>query len=305
MINFLSSNKPPLLQSLNNLIKNTGLKNIFNPSFLVHGGKIHITFRALDRFGRKPFKAYYVNWDLSVPDPIIIKPADLTITYQQLGIASVSDPKLFIFDGSVWVTFNTGHFEQPNKIFCSRLHPEPAGPYECIYLDRQSIEKNWAFYDAKNTLECIYKLSPLTILKFDKISGGNMHFSMREQRSVPFLDNLTIGTQPVFINKDDQNALIIAHNKIKIVRKRLYLGRAVLLPLSQNATNAAVGPYLAHSASSFLGSTTKHNKNLISCSYFSGLGKINDKFVTSYGINDVDFSFAELSFKHFPRPCKD
>ena len=44
-----------------------------------------------------------------------------------------------------------------------------------------------------------------------------------------------------------------------------------------------------------LGASKKHNPNLLSCTYYSGLVANDTTALISYGINDLDFSFAEVT----------
>ena len=49
---------------------------------------------------------------------------------------------------------------------------------------------------------------------------------------------------------------------------------------------------MVHSRDSVQGSGVKHNSNLLSCTYFSGLQASDSGITLGYGINDVDFGFS-------------
>jgi len=51
--------------------------------------------------------------------------------------------------------------------------------------------------------------------------------------------------------------------------------------------------WLIHSWKSLLGAKIKHNTNLFSCTYFSGLQASKDCIRLGYGINDVGFGFSK------------
>lgn len=55
--------------------------------------------------------------------------------------SEVRDPKVFHYLGSVWITFNTGHTEAPNRIFVVEIWPHVGNCYECRLIGRSPIEK--------------------------------------------------------------------------------------------------------------------------------------------------------------------
>jgi hypothetical protein len=53
--------------------------------------------------------------------------------------------------------------------------------------------------------------------------------------------------------------------------------------------------WFVHSPESLLGDSVKHNTNLYSCTYFSGLQASDNRLSLGYGVNDVDFGFSTYS----------
>lgn len=105
----------------------------------------------------------------------------------------------------------------------------------------------------------------------------------------------SIGTQLAW---EGEKGFLIAHLKIHYFGKLLYLGQFVKVWFENNDVHAEIGGgYLLHSFKALLGNRTKHNKNLLSCTYFSGLRTTDDGMQVGYGINDVDFAFAEMDRK--------
>jgi len=91
----------------------------------------------------------------------------------------------------------------------------------------------------------------------------------------------------------------MAHEKRFLYNKRIYFGRLVCLSvIDKKFKITKVSPYrYIHSFRSLFGTIKKRNKNLISCSYFSGISQdIDSKIILSYGINDFSFSFGIISF---------
>ena len=273
----------------------TGLSNIFNPSLECWQSRWYIAFRAIANEGG-PIRSYVLICEEVGQRSRLI---DLTERYSQDGIASVADPKLFLFNDGLWLTFNTGWHPIRNDIYIARLAPELGAPLRCAYSGRQAIEKNWAFYGRGASLYAIYALHGGSVLQ-----AGNILSSTRELEFTPVgkvlersnVGNYSIGTQLAW---DGEKALLIAHRKIHCLGRRLYLGRFVKVGFEDNDVHAEIGGgYLLHSFKALLGSRTKHNKNLLSCTYFSGLRMTDDGIQVGYGINDVDFAFAEMGRKN-------
>nr|WP_319517575.1 hypothetical protein [uncultured Martelella sp.] len=228
-------------------------------------------------------------------------PADLGADFASLNLPAVSDPKLFTLGDEVWAAINTGHFETPNRIFVKRIYPHASRPIECRFDRRGAIEKNWGFFLLNDELFCLYMLNPLTILRCVDRHAEHWEFVAHpdwaplHNRKLP---SLTIGPQPIVTDSASGPIMhVIAHQRFVLLRKRTYLGRALGITLSGTPQITSVGPLLAHSPVSMLGSRIRHNRNLISCTYFSGLRISEGRALLSYGINDTDFNLAETSYE--------
>ena len=80
----------------------------------------------------------------------------------------------------------------------------------------------------------------------------------------------------------------VSHQKRLVADKKVYLGRLCRFDAERRSVSA--GRYwLSHSMDSIRGSRVKHNTNLYSCTYFSGLQVEDDLVRIGYGINDVDY----------------
>lgn len=274
------------------LLRETGLLNIFNPSFACSDSLLAITFRGIAP-GDNIIRAYLLTQSL-LDQSIQLK--DLTKQYALEGIGNVADPKLFHFNGNLWITFNTGWHPDNNDIFIAKITPSLEAPVRCIFSGRQKIEKNWAFYGSGETLRAIYSLQGPVLQATSLSSSFRNDVEMTQVgivKSSRSIERYSIGTQLVWLGDD---AYLVAHRKIQIFGKRLYLGKLMKLTFNENDIQITQGSkYIFHSWTSLMGSRLKYNKNLLSCSYFSGLYLVNDNAQLGYGVNDVTFHFSEIS----------
>jgi hypothetical protein len=105
--------------------------------------------------------------------------------------------------------------------------------------------------------------------------------------------DLTIGTQ---LYKEKDKYYFVAHKKITILRKKVYFGKFCSFDFNNKKIKYSK-KWLIHSFRSLLGSKIKHNTNLFSCTYFSGLQVFNDNVMLGYGINDTEEDFSEFKIK--------
>jgi hypothetical protein len=271
--------------------------NAFNPSFQQHEGLLYIVFRHLGADRRPPFQASLLTFDPRSGDQ---QRLNLTEHLSRFGVDVIADPKLVLLAGELWVTFNDGWSDTRNRIYLMQLSPSPGQPLECVLEGRKPIEKNWAFFIEGGSLKAIYSIDPLCVLTAPLPLGSadELHLEAEPSLSVrgepsglPEI-GLTIGTQAVW--KDD-DLYLVAHEKWRLSRWRAYVGRWVRVCRKADRYEVEISrKRLCYSYRSLLGAHKKFNKNLISCTYFSGLGIDGGKVVLGYGINDVGLGFSEL-----------
>jgi len=286
--------------SLNEQVKRVadehGICGIFNPSLRFRDGLSVIAFRGLPQEGGKEVHAWLMKTD-SVGNTCQL--FDLTAYLKQFGVAPTADPKLFELGGELFLTFNTGWSSIENRLFICQVTPQLGEPLECIYRDRQPVEKNWAFFGTHEELHALYSLSTGLILRgYIDRQRSRIDFEAWKYAQAPeTARHLSIGTQ--FL-QTDRVMYCIAHKKLSLMGKRMYFG----VPLSLDARAAELrivlgNQYLIHSLSSLLGSRVKLNKNLISCTYFSGIDELEGEIILSYGVNDTAYGFAALDRSAF------
>lgn len=280
-------------RKLKRMLKSVDLKNIFNPSFITRDTFTIIAFRAINPEVNK-INSYVATFG---ENEQLLDLINLSEYVAQFNIQTAADPKIFLAEGTdVWITFNTGYSTDYNDIYILRFYPKMGKPLCCHYEKRQKIEKNWAFFFEGNKILALYSITPLVILEAywpcEQSNVCKFHeLTVNGEKPKRFL---SIGTQ---LTRVENGYLFVAHRKRTFFNKRMYYG----VPIILNKKNAKFELYigekmkLIHSMRSVMGSKIKYNKNLLSCTYFSGINYLtNDQVVLGYGINDVDFSFASL-----------
>lgn len=290
----LKNKQTNLTKRLNDALAVQQIVNVFNPSICLYGDKIYITFRGSQASGKKPFDAYLLIIVNDTENQQLINLTEILSKYA----APVADPKLLILEDNIWVTFNTGWSKDFNEIYLSQITPCIQPPKRCVYHNRQQIEKNWSFFMRGDKLLALYMLENAQFLSADlhqysdKIVFSDC--SILSSR-LPDLKHYSQGTQ--VLNYQHQYYLV-AHRKFYRKEKALYIGRMVKFSLEGKRVEFALSrKYIFHSLKSLMGAKKKHNDNLISCSYFSGLSMRDDEILLAYGVNDVDFCFSEISYK--------
>lgn len=266
---------------------------VFNPSFVFGDLQSYWAFRCFDEKNKAIICLIFI---LNRKDEIE-KKIDLNDVFEAKFGCRPADPKLFSLGGEVFFTINTGYSQQEyNRVFLCNWNNGELVIRDChIDSKRSVVEKNWMFFLLKNEMYLLYSISPqLKLFKLKSISQSKAFFSVVLSKTVSNR-NLSIGTPLIEFGNQLR---LIAHEKFKIGKKRMYLGVPVTINLLSNDVKISK-EYFFHSLSSLLGDKHKFNKNLLSCSYFSGLQKIGeDKTMVSYGINDHHMNFVILNDKN-------
>lgn len=273
----------------------TGFRSaqIFNPSFLDWNDQWLVTFRYRDR--ERQGSALLQGDMAGGPS----RRVDLSEHVAKFGVARLADPKLFRLGDEAWITFNDGHSAGENNVYLMRVAPEVSAPLVCQLAGRRRIEKNWAFMVHGERLKALYSVDPVSFIsapwppRAGDTTVSFTHDSPPNEEPLPKRNGraLTIGTQLAF---DGSDTWLVTHEKWYFRGNRLYLGRATRL----DDEHLSYSPRrLSHSLSALLGSRDKPNPRLISCTYFSGIVVREGRAILSYGINDVDFNFAEIPMR--------
>jgi len=280
------------------LLKEYRNSNCFNPSLIFFGDMIIISFRAYQPIRRKPFHSYLLLFNKIDNSTKII---NLSNHYSDYGIDNVADPKLTILNEQVWLTFNTGYSQKPNRLYLAQVFPEVNFPYLCQYASHRLIEKNWSFFIEDGVLKALYSISPLSILiatrkdETKKIIHFDSQFIDNPDPSLNGLRYISIGTQAILRSNQ---LYLMAHMKKYFLGRRIYLGVPLrIMKMNNRYVQIVSNKRFIHSYWSLIGSLKKHNPKLWSCTYFSGLQiKPDNNVILAYGINDQKYAFKELYF---------
>jgi len=280
---FCCHNQDSKLQSsFENHLNEFEVNGIFNPSFFVKDDLEVFSFRAIaDKETSEPLSYISVKSRQGVHRANISKYLE-----NELLDPRFIDPKIFTIDNDIYITFNSGWCPGGNNIFVMKVFPNIERPKRVLYDNRQPQERNWAFFSRDGEIYALYWINPLVILKLTEQTDATWKFvEWHNGDAQPDVDkDLTIGTQ---IN----NSYFVGHGKLKRDKKKIYLGRLMSLDFDQKKINQ--GKYsLSHSFESLLKCKPKHNENLFSCTYFSGLQVNSIKVTLSYGINDTEYGFS-------------
>lgn len=284
-----------IVASLGRLSSAHGLSRVFNPSVCVAHGRTYLALRAESVVGERPFRAYLAVLDHDGTGHLL----DLTDRLAGLGVGRIADPKLMLLGTDVFLTFNTGFTRrEPNQIFIMKVTEDADDPREVLYSNRSAIEKNWAFHLVEDRLQCIYSLAPLVVLEAESFDGRADGPITLTRRTLPGVSvdadtrSLTIGSQ--LLVDSTTTGYLIAHEKIRIARRRAYIGRvAQISGLGSGNPTVLLGQRrLLHGPTSLLPARNPVNPNLWSATYFSGLSGTPDDPLLSYGINDADFGIS-------------
>jgi len=264
----------------------------FNPSFVKNKESNYLAIRVC-KVEEEGIQALIYEWDDSGKYRLFNLSNHCHTNH---GLSKVSDPKLFKIGHSVYCTFNTGHIEnKSNQLFLFEIKDfEKIDIKECKYSERKRIEKNWSFFERNNELCALYSINPLKILKGTALDGGTINFNELycEDSQLP---QYSIASPMVQISKNKY--VMISHKKLVCNNKRLYLGLPLIFNAKERTITRSRSTYLIHSFTSLFGSKFKFNKNLISCTYFSGIDMNRNNFILSYGINDIDMRIVSVNRK--------
>ncbi|WP_426323952.1 hypothetical protein [Microbacterium sp. E-13] len=268
------------------------LRNVFNPSPIEHDGTLYVAFRAIGPDGGR-VRAYLAR--LEQAGEVI---TDLTSFANDLGIPFIADPKLLMLDGDVYVTFNSGYSARDvNTIYLQRVSPRLGVPQACLLSERQKVEKNWAFFRAGAELRAVYSLQPLMVLVLREGRLGDhgpLTFDHRDRiHSAHRPVGLTLGSQMLV---EAERGLLIAHSKIRVGRRRAYVGHLVELGLADDTPSVSISQTsLIDSWRALWPVHDRLNPNLWSATYFSGIARIREELLLGYGVNDSRAALARVS----------
>ncbi len=275
-----------LLRCFNETTSTLDVFNIFNPSFYCDKDVMIFTFRAFQKGENE--SSSFISVISKQGQTIRNISKDFS---EKLGVSKLIDPKVTRIEDEYYVTSNTGWDSEGNDIFIMKVYPNMDIPKRVLYPNRQEQERNWAFFSENGEIYVLYWINPLKILRLKNRGQETWDFEDYycgdERRGLS--NDLTIGTQ---LSTRNDDYYFIAHKKHHIQGKKIYTGRLCTFNF-KNKEMKIGDDWLAHSLASMFGSRIRHNTNLFSCTYFSGMQVTNDIVKLGYGVNDVEYGFSK------------
>ena len=269
------------------------VSNWFNCSIIEFEGKTLMCYR----MESKPFATRIMLGMVELDDQYI--PKVETNTLLQLhsdlkGYAKgyhVEDPRLFIHDNSLYLSYTDGYQMGQAKIDSNTLQAT-----ESFYIDKPEqnrTEKNWTFYSHDNDLLSVYSINPHTIFKMNGASWNQMHqvdFDTIWQWGEP-----RGGTSPIRIGNKYysffHSAVDIKHRGSK--GRQYFMGMYVF---------SAIAPFqpIAISkepiiAGEFMNDQIPRLSNKIYVVFPNGAIRKKDKWVVSFGYNDYECRLIDIT----------
>lgn len=270
-----------------------GFQYIFNPSFCKMEKTEYWAFRCYSEASKDiECWIYILESDRSV-----FKKVNLNKLFRDRYNVRPADPKLFSIGEKVYCTLNTGYtFRKENEIYLIEINGHKVKPKKCmVNFARNIVEKNWMFFEFENNLMLLYSIGPnLTVAELIG-QGSDYYLFGNRMEEYCCSRNYSIGTP---IGRLSDSLYLVGHEKISIGKRRLYIGVGLRIEW-RNRKRVVVGKRILHSPLSVLGNKFKFNKNLFSCTYFSGL-QIDQESKTvllGYGINDLGWNVVQLGME--------
>jgi hypothetical protein len=279
----VSSRDASLLNDIARATDSLPVHNVFNPSFYLDDAVKIVSFRAIGH-GDTEIHSYISIEDHNGHSIQRLCPSD----YPGLRAPRLIDPKIVRLGDACFTTFNSGWVPEGNDIFIMKIWPERAPPRRMSFPGRARQERNWAFFSVDGEIYALYWINPTRVLRlsYETADSWVMEPCYENDSPIPSMPtDLTIGTQ---MSPGQRYHYFVAHQKRYFANKKVYLGR--LCRFDSERLSVSTGRYwLSHSMDSIRGSRIKHNTNLYSCTYFSGLQVQDDLIRIGYGVNDIDY----------------
>jgi hypothetical protein len=269
-------------------------KNVyqFNPSTIFTGDQYFTVWREVDKIGARqlflridrPRNKESETYDLGEK----IKAFNSSIKW-------IGDARLFCRNGKLHLVFDTGHSENPNRIFMVVLDKDEVlitSVKEVIKLDaRNTIEKNWNFFCDGEDLYAIYYHRPFTILKLEKETKDFLYFRTsithpyKVSSSCKIMGEIRGTSSPILAG----NIFISATHSSSRTRKGLvyyshffiFESAFPFLPVSFSTNPVNYG-----FASKVLRPRVKLNSGAHRVEFPSGVFRTGNRLIVGFGLND-------------------
>ena len=153
---------------------------LFNPTIINRDSKLGLFARLVDQKDQKRQFVYLDDIDFDNKELILYDYKKYLVPVKKINWAA--DPRSFFFDNHLFISFNDGHSDDKNNIYVSKFYKD----YDALSpkkikcgFNRRKIEKNWGFFQHKDSLLCVYSYNPFKVLlineKEDYFLANNLH----------------------------------------------------------------------------------------------------------------------------------
>lgn len=203
----------------------------------------------------------------------------------------VEDPRLFIFNDELYLSYTDGY-----QMAQAKINPETLQAVESFYIDKPkegTTEKNWTFFEYENELYSLYDISKMEVFKMNGPKWER--FSTAEYKSSWVWGQLRGGTSPV---KVGNNYLTFFHSALPIVTKgvhgrqyfmgaMLFEGKPPFKPIGISRQPILAGENISEGIPRL--------SNKIYVVFPGGLIRRESSWVVSFGYNDLQCRFVDIS----------
>lgn len=212
-----------------------------------------------------------------------------TITYAK-GF-HVEDPRLFVFNNQLYLSYTDGY-----QMAQARINPDTLHAEESFYLlkpDENRTEKNWTFFEHDMKLHCVYDINNHIVWTMDG-NHKDKEYSTSFQHDWKYGD-IKGGTPPIRIG---DKFISFFHSTLQM-RIRNRDGRQYFMGAYTFEAQAPFKP-LQISVEPFISGELINNNiprlnNNIFVVFPSGVIRKENSFVVSLGYNDLECRFVEIS----------
>jgi len=287
----------------------------FNPTIISNHKASQLIIRHVGANGVR--RLQYVK--LNKKENVLPHPLDKDIGVYKSGqrVSWCADPRAFFFSGETYISFNTGHKEQPNNIYIQPLDSlgNPSNdPIQMVFHGRKAIEKNWGFFEHNGTLYAVYSISPFVVIKVDidfsrRIANGTVVYRhyWKSDRVEKKYGELRGGASPIKIGN---RFYLISQSNTSAMKGVIYTGSIITFNASPpfQPEQTSNEPIFKLTKEEYRRQPIrKLNKKVEACfypcgaTYDSSSGTIH----ITYGINDYKFGIRTYKLSSIDKLLHD
>lgn len=282
----------------------TGVGYFFNPTFYIYKNKVRFITRTVIE-GSRHLVSSCINIDEVTTQKAVLEMQD--IKYLKIQADWPADPRYFMYNLKRYITFNSGHFERPNKIYIQEISDDCAlvgKPIEVKFNRRREIEKNWSFFEEEGQLYTVYSIYPFKVLSVDvnflesvAICFEHVSYTWDVGSYQKKYGELRGGCSPI---KYGESYYFVVQSNLLILGKSIYTANLIQFDKSsfepQRIGRKPI--FLMTFRQIFMKPLRMLNKRVFTCIYPTGAQITDDNnLLISFGINDFRASIRRYKLE--------